>query len=130
MRPRCSYGAVVRPLNFTVRRMPPIATLGLFVTTAVAEILGCYLPYLWLKRGGSPWLLIPAAMSLAAFAWLLTLHPTAAGRVYAAYGGIYVAAAMFWLWIVDGVRPTVWDMLGAFVCVLGMSIIMFSPRPA
>ena len=110
--------------------MPPIATLGLFVTTAVAEILGCYLPYLWLKRGGSPWLLIPAAVSLAVFALLLTLHPTAAGRVYAAYGGIYVAAAIFWLWIVDGVRPTAWDMLGAFVCVLGMSIIMFSPRPA
>jgi small multidrug resistance family-3 protein len=63
-------------------------TVVLFAITAFAEILGCYLPYLWLKKNGSPWLLVPAALSLAAFAWLLTLHPTAAGRVYAAYGGI------------------------------------------
>jgi small multidrug resistance family-3 protein len=119
----------LRPLGFIVVHMPMIATFGLYVVTALAEILGCYLPYLWLKRGGSPWLLLPAAVSLAAFAWLLTLHPTAAGRVYAAYGGIYVAAAIFWLWIVDGVRPTPWDILGALVCILGMAIIMFSPRP-
>jgi small multidrug resistance family-3 protein len=109
--------------------MPAIATLALFVLTAVAEILGCYLPFLWLKRAGSPWLLIPAAVSLGAFAWLLTLHPPAAGRVYAAYGGVYVMVAIAWLWLVDGVRPTTWDILGAVVCVLGMSIIMFSPRP-
>jgi small multidrug resistance family-3 protein len=108
--------------------MSPIATLGLFITTAVAEILGCYLPYLWLRKGGSPWLLMPAALSLAAFAWLLTLHPTAAGRVYAAYGGIYIVVAIFWLWVVDGVRPNPWDIFGALVCLLGMSIIMFSPR--
>lgn len=61
--------------------------LGLFLITALAEIIGCYLPYLWLREGKSVWLLIPAALSLAAFAWLLSLHPTAAGRVYAAYGG-------------------------------------------
>ncbi|HTC15213.1 MAG TPA: YnfA family protein [Steroidobacteraceae bacterium] len=109
--------------------MSLIATFGLYLGTAFAEILGCYLPYLWLKRGGSPWLLLPAAVSLAIFAWLLTLQPTAAGRVYAAYGGIYVAAAIFWLWIVDGVRPTTWDIFGALVCILGMVIIMFSPRP-
>jgi small multidrug resistance family-3 protein len=60
-----------------------IRTIGLFVLTALAEILGCYLPYLWLKRGGSAWLLILAAFSLALFAWLLTLHPAAAGRIYA-----------------------------------------------
>jgi small multidrug resistance family-3 protein len=108
--------------------MPAITTLGLFVATAVAEILGCYLPFLWLRRAGSPWLLIPAAVSLGVFAWLLTLHPTAAGRVYAAYGGIYVLVAIFWLWLVDGVRPSTWDILGALVCVLGMAIIMFSPR--
>ena len=128
VRSRRLAGGISGSLKLIIRRMPPIATLSLFVTTAVAEILGCYLPYLWLKRGGSPWLLVPAALSLAVFSWLLTLHPTAAGRVYAAYGGIYVVVAIFWLWVVDGVRPTSWDILGAFVCVLGMSIIMFSPR--
>lgn len=128
VRSRRLAGGISGSLKLIIRRMPPIATLSLFVTTAVAEILGCYLPYLWLKRGGSPWLLVPAALSLAVFSWLLTLHPTAAGRVYAAYGGIYVVVAIFWLWEVDGVRPTSWDILGAFVCVLGMSIIMFSPR--
>jgi len=105
-----------------------LKTLGLFIITAVAEIVGCYLPYLWLKRNGSPWLLLPALASLALFAWLLTLHPTAAGRVYAAYGGVYVAVAILWLWVVDGNRPTSWDLIGASVAVLGMAIIMMAPR--
>lgn len=104
-------------------------TAGLFAVTAVAEIVGCYLPWLWLRQGGSAWLLLPAALSLALFAWLLTLHPAASGRVYAAYGGVYVAAAMAWLWLVDGIRPTGWDVLGVAVCLLGMSIIAFAPRP-
>lgn len=108
--------------------MEAAKTLGLFVLTALAEIVGCYLPYLWLKRNGSPWLLGPAAMSLALFAWLLSLHPTAAGRVYAAYGGVYISVALLWLWIVDSVRPTPWDIGGGAVCLLGMAIIMFSPR--
>ncbi|HBC01924.1 YnfA family protein [Stutzerimonas kunmingensis] len=103
-------------------------TLGLFVITAIAEIVGCYLPYLWLKQGKSIWLLLPAALSLALFAWLLSLHPTAAGRVYAAYGGVYVGVALVWLWLVDGVRPTLWDLLGCAVAMLGMAIIMFAPR--
>lgn len=107
-----------------------IRTLGLFVLTAVAEIVGCYLPYLWLKKNGSPWLLVPALASLALFAWLLTLHPTAAGRVYAAYGGVYVAVAILWLWLVDGNRPTSWDLIGAGVAVIGMAIIMLGPRAA
>ena len=67
-------------------------------------------------------------MSLALFAWLLTLHPAAAGRVYAAYGGVYIFVAIFWLWIVDGIKPTQWDVIGAGVALLGMAIIMFSPR--
>ncbi len=103
-------------------------TFGLFVVTAVAEIVGCYLPYLWLKKNGSAWLLLPAAASLAAFVWLLSLHPTAAGRVYAAYGGVYVAVAIAWLWWVDGNRPTSWDLVGAGVAVAGMTIIMLAPR--
>ncbi len=100
----------------------------LFIITALAEIAGCYFPYLWLKQDKSAWLLIPAALSLSLFAWLLTLHPTAAGRVYAAYGGVYVLVAIFWLWAVDGIKPTQWDIVGALVAVSGMAIIMFSPR--
>lgn len=95
----------------------------------MAEIVGCYLPYLWLKAGKSAWLLVPAALSLALFAWLLTLHPTAAGRVYAAYGGVYIGVAIIWLWLVDGIKPSGWDMLGVTVAMLGMAIIMFAPRP-
>lgn len=108
--------------------MPELKTLGLFIITALAEIVGCYLPYLWLREGKSVWLLLPAALSLAVFVWLLSLHPAAAGRVYAAYGGVYVGAALLWLWVVNGIRPTGWDLLGASVAVLGMAIIMFAPR--
>lgn len=103
-------------------------TLLLFALTAVAEIVGCYLPYLWLKEGKSTWLLLPAAFSLAVFAWLLTLHPTAAGRIYAAYGGVYISVAIFWLWLVEGIRPSVWDLSGAAIAMLGMAMIMFAPR--
>jgi small multidrug resistance family-3 protein len=105
-------------------------TLLLFCLTALAELVGCYLPYLWLRKQGSVWLLLPAAFSLALFVWLLTLHPTASGRVYAAYGGVYIAAALLWLWWVDAVTPTRWDLLGAGLCLLGMAVIMLSPRPA
>ena len=110
--------------------MTILNTTALFVVTALAEIVGCYLPYLWLREGKSAWLLLPAAASLALFAWLLTLHPTAAGRVYAAYGGIYIAMALGWLWLVDGVRPTQWDVLGVTVSIAGMAIIMLAPRAA
>ena len=103
-------------------------TFALFIATALAEIVGCYLPYLWLKQGRSAWLLVPAAASLALFAWLLTLHETAAGRVYAAYGGVYVATAIVWLWLVDGVRPTPWDLTGSAVALAGMLIIVWGWR--
>jgi small multidrug resistance family-3 protein len=101
----------------------------LFAVTALAEILGCYLPWLVLREGRSPLLLVPAAVSLALFAWLLTLHPTAAGRTYAAYGGVYVAAALLWLWLVDGVTPTGWDLAGVGVALAGMAIIVLQPLP-
>ena len=102
-------------------------TFGLFLVTAVAEIVGCYLIYLWVNKQGAPWLLIPAAVSLAAFAWLLTLHPQAAGRVYAAYGGVYVGVAILWLWLVEAVRPTAWDAAGVAITLIGMSIIALAP---
>lgn len=105
-----------------------LKTLTLFMLTAVAEIVGCYLPYLWLKQDKSVLLLIPAAFSLVLFAWLLSLHPAASGRVYAAYGGVYIFTALLWLWMVDGIKPTLWDMLGGGVALLGMAIIMFAPK--
>lgn len=108
--------------------MQTLSTLMLFIATAIAEIVGCYLPWLWLKKGGSPWLLVPAAASLSLFAWLLTLHPTAAGRVYAAYGGVYIAVALLWLWGIDGLRPDRWDLFGAGLALTGMAVIMFAPR--
>lgn len=108
--------------------MRMVTTSGLFVATAIAEIAGCYLPYLWLRQRAPLWVLVPAAASLALFVWLLTLHPVAAGRVYAAYGGVYVATALAWLWVVDGVRPTAWDVAGSVVAILGMAIIMLAPR--
>ena len=108
--------------------MQILITTMLFAATAVAEIVGCYLPYLWLRQGKSPWLVVPAAASLAVFVWLLTLHPNAAGRVYAAYGGMYVTVALVWLWLVDGIKPERWDFVGVALCLAGMGVIMFAPR--
>lgn len=70
------------------------------------------------------WLLLPSAASLALFVWLLTLHPAASGRVYAAYGGVYVATALIWLRFVDGVKLSTYDWLGAGIALLGMGIIV------
>jgi small multidrug resistance family-3 protein len=100
----------------------------LYALTALAEIVGCFLPYLWLRKGGSWWLLVPSACSLALFAWLLTLHPAGAGRTYAAYGGVYVAASVLWLWLIERQVPTTADLLGAGLCVLGTVVIVYGSR--
>jgi small multidrug resistance family-3 protein len=101
-----------------------LKTALLFFITAIAEIVGCFLPWLWLKKGMTAWLLVPAAASLALFVWLLTLHPAASGRVYAAYGGVYVLTALIWLRVVDGVKLSTWDWVGALVAFSGMLIIV------
>jgi small multidrug resistance family-3 protein len=101
-----------------------LKTTLFFFVTALAEIVGCFLPYLWLRKEGSIWLLLPAAASLALFVWLLTLHPAASGRVYAAYGGVYVATALLWLHFVDGIKLSAYDWVGAGVALLGMGIIV------
>ena len=110
--------------------MNAFSTAGLFVVTAIMEIVGCFLPYLWLKGRAGVWVLAPAALALVAFVWLLSLHPAASGRIYAAYGGVYVATAVAWLWLVDGVRPTVFDLVGSAVALVGMAIIVAGWRQA
>lgn len=103
-------------------------TVGLFTITAIAEIVGCYLGYQLLLEKKPLWYLIPLVISLAIFVWLLTLHPTATGRVYAAYGGIYVAVALIWLHLVDKVTLTAWDIAGGSIVLLGACIIIFQPQ--
>lgn len=103
-------------------------TFGLFFATAIAELLGCYLPLLWLSGKGGVWLLLPAAVSLALFVWLLTLHPGASGRVYATYGAIYIGTALLWLWVVDGIKPVLTDYLGVGLALFGAAVIAFGRR--
>jgi len=105
-----------------------VTTFCLFFVTAIAEILGCYFPYLILNQGKSHWLWLPTALSLVVFVWLLTLHPAASGRIYAAYGGIYIFSALMWLRYVDQVILTRWDMLGGLVVILGAMIIILQPQ--
>lgn len=101
---------------------------ALFFVTALAEIVGCYLPWLVIKQGRSAWFLLPAGLSLAVFAWLLTLHPTAAGRTCAAYGGAYICVALLWLRFVDGVALSRFDALGAVLALAGMAVIALQPE--
>ena len=104
------------------------ASFVLFLITAVMEILGCYLPYLVLNQGRSHWLWIPAALALGAFVWLLTLHPAASGRIYAAYGGIYIFTALMWLRFVDQVALSRWDLLGGAIVLTGAALIILQPQ--
>ena len=103
-------------------------TFFLFLVTALMEILGCYFPYLILNQGKSHWLGIPTALALAIFVWLLTLHPAASGRIYAAYGGIYIFSALIWLRFIDQVTLSRWDLLGGMVVILGALIIILQPQ--
>lgn len=106
-----------------------IKTGAVYIAAALAEIAGCFGFWAWLRLGKSAWVLPLSMVSLALFAWLLTLvESSAAGRAYAAYGGVYIAASLVWLWQVEGVRPDRWDVIGSAVCVLGAAIILFAPR--
>lgn len=104
------------------------STVALFLITALMEILGCYFPYLILNQQKSQWLWIPTVLALAAFVWLLTLHPAASGRIYAAYGGVYIFSALLWLRLVDRVHLSTWDILGGTVVLLGAAIIILQPQ--
>ncbi len=101
-----------------------------YVGAALAEIAGCFSFWAWLRLGKPVWWLVPGMASLALFAYLLTLaEVSAAGRAYAAYGGVYIAASLAWLWLVEGVRPDRWDALGAGICLVGAAVILLGPRP-
>ncbi|BCU64670.1 UPF0060 membrane protein [Acinetobacter bouvetii DSM 14964 = CIP 107468] len=105
-----------------------ITTFLLFAVTAVMEILGCYFPYLILNQGRSQWLWLPTVLALAVFVWLLTLHPAASGRIYAAYGGIYIFSALMWLRFVDQISLTRWDLVGGAVVLIGAAVIILQPQ--
>lgn len=105
-----------------------LTTILLFLVTAVAEILGCYFPFLILNQNKSHWLWIPTVLSLAVFVWLLTLHPAASGRIYAAYGGIYIFSALMWLKFVDQVSLTRWDLFGGCIVIIGALVIILQPQ--
>ena len=109
-----------------------MAKTGLvYVAAALAEIAGCFGFWLWLRQGRSALWLLPAMLSLALFAWLLTLvDSAAAGRAYAAYGGVYIAASLAWLWGVEGLRPDRWDCTGAAICLIGAAVVLLGPRAA
>lgn len=103
----------------------------IFAAAALAEIAGCFAFWAWWRLDKSALWLLPGLVSLAAFAWLLSLvDAEAAGRAYAAYGGIYIAASLAWLWSVEGVRPDRFDLAGAAICLAGASVILFAPRAA
>ncbi len=103
-------------------------TFFLFLLTAVMEILGCYFPYLILNQNKSQWLWVPTVLALGTFVWLLTLHPAASGRIYAAYGGIYIFTALIWLRFVDQVTLSRWDLLGGTIVLIGASLIILQPQ--
>lgn len=104
-------------------------TIAAYVGAAVAEIAGCFAFWAWLKLGKSAWWIAPGMVSLALFAFLLTLvDSAAAGRAYAAYGGVYIASSLAWLWVVEGLKPDRWDVVGVVVCLIGAAIIIAGPR--
>jgi small multidrug resistance family-3 protein len=104
-------------------------TALVYILAALAEIGGCFAFWAWLRLGKSPLWIAPGLVSLALFAWLLTLVPTdAAGRAYAAYGGVYIAMSLLWLWAVEGTRPDRWDLGGVALCLVGAAVILLAPH--
>lgn len=100
-----------------------------YAGAALAEIAGCFAFWAWLRLDRSSWWVVPGMASLALFAYLLTLvESEAAGRAYAAYGGVYIVASIAWLWLAEGYRPDRWDLTGAAVCLAGATLILFGPR--
>jgi small multidrug resistance family-3 protein len=104
-------------------------TLAIYVGAAFAEIAGCFAVWAWMRQGANALWLAPGLLGLVIFAWLLTVAPSEyAGRAYAAYGGVYIAASLVWLWTVEGQRPDHWDLTGAAICLIGAAVTLFGPR--
>ncbi|MDX2076152.1 MAG: YnfA family protein [bacterium] len=108
--------------------LPFLQTVTLFALTALAEITGSYLVYSILKHGRSIWLFVPATLLIMLFVWLLTLHPGAAGKTYAAYGGMYITFSFIWMWVIEGKQPNSWEIIGVLISLVGMSIIILAPQ--
>lgn len=105
--------------------------ISIYTAAALAEIVGCFAFWAWLRNGQSAWWIAPGIASLVVFAWLLTLVPTvAAGRAFAAYGGVYIVASLAWMWTVEKTRPDNWDAVGAALCLCGAAVILLMPRSA
>jgi len=108
-----------------------MTSIGAYIVAAVAEIAGCFSFWAWLRLGKPMWWLVPGIAALVLFAYMLTLvESPLAGRAYAAYGGVYIAASLGWLWAVEGVRPDRWDLVGTTICLAGAMLILFGPRSA
>ncbi len=104
-------------------------TLAVYIGAALAEIAGCFAIWGWLRLGKPLWWLIPGVTALVLFAYLLTLvESAAAGRAFAAYGGVYIAASLGWMWLIEGVRPDRWDLSGSVICLIGAGVILLGPR--
>lgn len=107
---------------------PMFSTALIYAAAAFAEIAGCFAFWAWLRLGKSAWWTLPGVISLVIFALLLTrIDSDAAGRAFAAYGGVYIAASLLWLWSVEGIRPDRWDFIGASICLVGAGLILFGP---
>ncbi len=106
-----------------------MTAFAIYALAALAEIGGCFSFWAWLRMGKPVWWLLPGMVSLALFAWLLTLIPVdAAGRAYAAYGGVYIVASILWLWLVENKMPDRWDIAGALISLGGAGVILLAPR--
>jgi small multidrug resistance family-3 protein len=104
-------------------------TIVLYALAALAEIGGCFAFWAWLRLGKSAWWLAPGLVSLVLFAWLLArVEVGFAGRAYAAYGGLYIAASLLWLWAIEGTRPDRFDLIGAALCLAGAAVILAGRR--
>lgn len=109
--------------------MNAMKTALVYPLAALAEIAGCFAFWAWLRSGHSVWWVVPGTVSLAVFAWLLTLVPSeAAGRAFAAYGGVYICASLVWMRLVEKASPDRWDLIGGTACLIGAAIILFGPR--
>ena len=121
----------VRTIKPETLQWEAMKSLIIYAAAAAAEIAGCFAFWAWLRLGKSALWLVPGLAALCFFAYLLTkIDALYAGRAFAAYGGVYIAASLVWLWAAEGIRPDRWDVLGAVICLVGAAVILLAPRAA